>query len=71
MEVQWVAIIKRNSSDALGKRSGKTTFTFATETAADNRLIGEIFLMNCNWTNRSAILGVGVWDPKNREKGYG
>lgn len=53
------------------QRQEKKEFTFAVETIADNKLIGGISLNNCDWTSRSAILGISIWDPKNRGKGYG
>jgi len=53
------------------QRQERKEFSLAIETIADNKLIGGIALMNCDWINRSAILGISIWDPKNRGKGYG
>ena len=53
------------------QRQEKKAFTLAIETIANDKLIGGISLMNINWTNRSAMLGISIYDPKNRGKGYG
>lgn len=53
------------------QRQERKAFTFAIETIADNKAIGGIALMNCDWTNRSTILGISIWDQRNRDKGYG
>lgn len=53
------------------RRQEKKAFTLAIETIAEGRLIGGVSLMNINWTNRSAMLGISIYDPKNRGKGYG
>jgi len=53
------------------QRQEKNAFTFAIETIADGKLIGGISLMNINLTNRSAMLGISIYDPKKRGKGYG
>jgi len=52
-------------------RRERTAFTFAIETVSDRRLIGGISLFNFNLTSRSVVLGVSLYDPKNRGKGYG
>ncbi|MDH5376426.1 MAG: GNAT family N-acetyltransferase [Candidatus Bathyarchaeota archaeon] len=53
------------------RRQERKAFTLAIETIADGKLIGGVSLMNINWTNRSAMLGISIYDPKNRGKGYG
>ena len=53
------------------QRQERKAFTSAIETVADGKLIGGISLMNINWTNRSAMLGISIYDSKNRGKGYG
>lgn len=53
------------------RRQEKKAFTLAIETIAEGKLIGGVSLMNINWTNRSAMLGISIYDRKNRGKGYG
>lgn len=52
-------------------RQERKAFTFAIETIADGKLIGGIGLFNFDWTSRSAMMGISIYDPKNRGKGYG
>jgi len=43
------------------RRQERKAFTLAIETIAEGRLIGGISLMNINWTNRSAMLGISIF----------
>jgi RimJ/RimL family protein N-acetyltransferase len=52
------------------QRQERKAFTFAIETIADGKAIGGIGL-EINWTSRSAILGIGIYDPSKWGKGYG
>ena len=53
------------------RRKEKRDFVFAIETVSDGKLIGTIGLHFCDWTNRSAVLGIAIYDSKNWGKGYG
>ena len=52
-------------------RKERKAFTLAVETIADNKLIGGTSLFNINWTNRSAMTGISIYNPKYRGKAYG
>jgi RimJ/RimL family protein N-acetyltransferase len=53
------------------ERREKRAFTFAIETIADGKLMGGAGLFNIDWTSRSAMFGVSIYDPKKWGKGYG
>jgi RimJ/RimL family protein N-acetyltransferase len=53
------------------QRQEKSGFTFAIETVADKKLVGGTGLFNFNWSSRSAVFGISIYDPKNWGKGYG
>jgi len=53
------------------QRQERKAFTLAIETVADGKLIGGIGLFDFDWTSRSAIMGISIYDPKSRGKGYG
>ncbi len=53
------------------QRQEKKAFTFAIETTADNRLIGGTGLFNIDWTSRSAVAGISIYNPECWGKGYG
>lgn len=53
------------------ERKEKRAFTFAIESISENKLIGGTGLFNINWTNRSSMFGISIYDPKYRGKGYG
>ena len=53
------------------QRKEKKAFVFGIETTSDDKFIGTLGLHSCDWTNRSAILGIAIYAPKNRGKGYG
>jgi len=53
------------------QRQERKAFTLAIETIAEGKLIGGIGLFNIDWTSRSAMSGISIYDPKNRDKGYG
>lgn len=68
--------VSRNDEEEFIKRTWKQrqekkAFTLAIETIADGKPIGGVSLMNINWTNRSTMLGISIYDPENRGKGYG
>ena len=49
----------------------RKAFTFAIETIADHKLMGGTSLFNIDWTSRSAMVGISIYDPENWGKGYG
>jgi RimJ/RimL family protein N-acetyltransferase len=53
------------------QRRERRAFIFAIETTSEDKLIGTLGLHGCDWTNRSAVLGIAIYDPKNRGRGYG
>jgi len=53
------------------QRQERKAFTFAIETMADNKLIGGTGLFNIDWTSRSAMVGVSIYNPEYWGKGYG
>jgi len=53
------------------QRQERKAFTFAIETTADNRLIGGTSLFNIDWTSRSAVVGISIYNPGYWGKGYG
>lgn len=53
------------------ERRERRAFTLAIETIADGKLVGGIGLFNIDWTSRSAMMGISIYDPKNWGKGYG
>lgn len=52
-------------------RRERKAFTFAIETTADKKLIGGTGLFNIDWTSRSAITGISIYNPECWGKGYG
>lgn len=53
------------------ERSERKAYTMAIETIADNRLIGGVGLFDFNWTSRSAMTGISIYNPAYWGKGYG
>ncbi len=53
------------------QRQERRAFTLAIENIADGKLIGGISLFNIDWTSRSAMFGISIYDPKKWGKGYG
>jgi RimJ/RimL family protein N-acetyltransferase len=53
------------------QRQERKAFTFAIETIADAKLIGGTGLFNIDWTSRSAMAGISIYDPNYWGKGYG
>lgn len=53
------------------ERQERRAFTFAVETVAKNELIGGTGLFDINWTSRSAMAGVSIYNPEYWGKGYG
>jgi len=49
----------------------RRAYTFAIERTSDSRLIGTASLFNCDWVNRSAMLGIAIYKLEDRGKGYG
>jgi len=58
-EEEWIRTIWK-------ERKEKRAFTFAIESLSENRLIGGTGLFNINWTNRSSMFGISIYDPKFR-----
>jgi RimJ/RimL family protein N-acetyltransferase len=52
-------------------RQQKKAFTYAIETIAEKRLIGAISLFEIDWTSRSAMVGISIYNPDYWSKGYG
>jgi len=53
------------------QRQERKVFTFAIETIVDNKLIGGTGLFDIDWTSRSAMTGISIYNPKYWGKGYG
>ena len=53
------------------ERQERRSFTMAIETVADNKLIGGTGLYDIDWTSRSAIVGISIYNPNYWGKGYG
>jgi len=53
------------------ERQERRSFTMAIETIADNKLIGGTGLYDIDWTSRSAIVGISIYNPNFWGKGYG
>jgi len=53
------------------QRQERKGFTFAIETIADGKLMGGAGLFNIDWTSRSAMFGISIYDPEKWGKGYG
>jgi len=53
------------------ERRERRAYTFAIEKTSDTRLIGTVSLFNCDWVNRFASLGIAIYEPADRGKGYG
>jgi len=53
------------------QRQERRAFTFAIETIADNKIIGGTGLFNIDWTSRSAMTGISIYNPEYWGKGYG
>jgi len=53
------------------ERREKRTYTFAIEKTSETRLIGTVSLLNCDWVNRCASLGIAIYKQEDRGKGYG
>jgi len=52
-------------------RQERKAFTFAIETVEGGKLIGGTGLFSFDWTSRSAIMGISIYDSRNWGKGYG
>lgn len=52
-------------------RKERKAFTFAIEIVADGKLIGGTGLFDVDWTSRSGMFGISIYDPKLWGKGYG
>ena len=52
-------------------RQEKLRFTFVVEKMKEKEMLGTASLFNCNWIDRSAILGIDILKPENWGKGYG
>jgi len=53
------------------QRQERRAFTFAIETITDNKPIGGTGLFNIDWTSRSAMTGISIYNPEYWGKGYG
>lgn len=53
------------------ERRERRAFHFAVESMKENKLIGGAGLFHINWTSRSAMFGISIYNPKYRGKGYG
>lgn len=53
------------------QRQERKGFTFAIETIADGKLMGAVGLFDVDWTSRSAMFGISIYDPEKWGKGYG
>ncbi len=53
------------------QRQERKAFTFAIETLTDNKLIGGTGLFNIDWTSRSAMVGISIYNLEYWGKGYG
>ena len=53
------------------QRQERKAFHFAIETIAENKLIGGTGLLSIDWTSRSAITGISIYNPECWGKGYG
>jgi RimJ/RimL family protein N-acetyltransferase len=53
------------------QRQERKAFHFAIETITDNKLIGGTGLFEIDWTSRSAMLGISIYNPEYWGKGYG
>ena len=53
------------------QRQERKAFHFAIETIAENQLIGGTGLFSINWTSRSAMTGISIYNPECWSKGYG
>jgi len=53
------------------QRQERRAFTFAIEAIADNKPIGGTGLFNIDWTSRSAMTGISIYNPEYWGKGYG
>jgi RimJ/RimL family protein N-acetyltransferase len=50
---------------------GHDTFYFHFRAIEDDRLLGFAVLHSVEWNNRAGVLAIGIWDPRNRGRGYG
>jgi RimJ/RimL family protein N-acetyltransferase len=53
------------------ERQERRSFVFAIEETSNKKLLGTVSLFNCDWINRSATLGIAIYDSENWGKGYG
>ncbi len=53
------------------ERQERRAFTFAIETIVDNKLIGGTGIFDIDWTSRSAVTGISIYNPEHWGKGYG
>jgi RimJ/RimL family protein N-acetyltransferase len=66
----------RNDEEEFIKRTWKSreerkAFTMAIETISENKLIGGLGLFNIDWTSRSAMMGISIYNPAYWGKSYG
>jgi RimJ/RimL family protein N-acetyltransferase len=53
------------------RRQERKAFTFAIEARPDEQLIGGTGLFDIDWTSRSAMAGISIYNPDYWSKGYG
>ncbi|UCC33512.1 MAG: GNAT family N-acetyltransferase [Candidatus Bathyarchaeota archaeon] len=53
------------------QRQERKAYHFAIETIKDNKLIGGTGLFSVDWTSRSAMMGISIYNPECWGKGYG
>ncbi len=63
-EEEWIQATWR-------RRQERKAFTFAIETTADSKLIGGAGVFDVDWTSRSAMAGISIYNPEYWGKGYG
>ena len=63
-EEEWVRNTWRESAEKKG-------YTFAIETIQDKRMIGGTSLMRINWTSRSALFGISIYNPQDWGRRFG
>jgi RimJ/RimL family protein N-acetyltransferase len=53
------------------EKQERRSFIFAIEENSSKKLLGTVSLFNCDWVNRSAVLGIALYSSENWGKGYG
>ncbi len=63
-EMEWIELVTKQANERRG-------FSFVIEDKNNGKVLGTCSLHDINWIDRTAILGIGIHNPEDYNKGYG